>query len=318
MTLRGNHMTVPRWDARNWQADRRHAGEPRVARAPLRLKRKLLLGGLGTMVALAVVVSATQMVPDEQVAICHATGSAEQPFVFLTARKDGFEHGHHRHHEADFFPQDATRGCEGDEVPVPPAEGNGTEPAPGNQTDDGDADGSATDDGTDDGAGNATDDGSDGEDDTDGDQTDDGNATGDGSQDGNATGNQTPEPAPAGDASIRQSSVQDDFEVVLTLVVSSLGPGVAQDVSLEDTLPDVRRTWDLGGDDAASCVLDGRALACWFGDLAPGQVRSVELRAYTDRMPCGFALTNTARVSATDDLEARNDASSAGIAARAC
>ncbi len=259
------------------------AGSP-----PRRLKRNVVLAGLGVLVTLAVVVSATQVnYGDQTVAICHATGSAESPYVFLTARRDGFEHGHHRHHDGDFFPEDPSRGCDGDEVPVAPADDNGTEPAPGNETDDGD--------------GNATDDGSD-----------------DGSDDGNATGNQTPEPAPAGDAAVRQSAVQDDFEIVLTLTVSSLGPGVAQDVSLDDTLPDVRRTWDLGGADAASCVLEGRSLACWFGDLAPGEERVVELRSYTDRMPCGFALTNTAFVSSVDDLESRNDASSAGIAARAC
>lgn len=289
------------------------AGSP-----PRRLKRKVVLAGLGVLVTLAVVVSATQVnYGDQMVAICHATSSAENPYVFLTARRDGFEHGHHRHHEDDFFPEDPSRGCDGDEVPVAPV--NGTEPAPGNETDDGNDDdaGNATDDASDDAAGNETDDGSN---DDAGNETDDGSndAAGNDTDDGNVTGNETPEPVPAGDAAVRQSSVQDDFEVVLTITVSSLGPGVAQDVNLDDTLPDVRRTWNLGGDDAASCVLEGRSLACWFGDLAPGEDRVVELRAYTDRMPCGFALTNTALVSSVDDLESRNDASSAGIAARAC
>ncbi len=286
---------------------------------PRRLKRKVVLAALGVIVTLAVVVSATQVnYGDETVAICHATSSTENPVVFLTARRDGFEHGHHRHHEGDFFPEDPSRGCSGDEVPVAPADDNGTAPASGNETDDGDADGNPT--GDDDVDANATDDGSDavGNPTDDDNATADGNATAGGSDDGTTTGNQTPQPAPAGDAAVRQNAVQDDFEIVLNITVSSLGPGVAQDISLDDTLPDVRRSWDLGGHDAASCVLDGRSLACWFGDLAPGEERVIELRSYTDRMPCGFALTNTVFVSAVDDLESRNDASSAGIAARAC
>lgn len=238
----------------------------------------MLLAGLGALIVLAVAVSATQLSGDERVAICHATASEANPYVLILAKKDGFEHGHHRHHDGDFFTDNLEQGCTGD-VPVVPDEGNGTsEPTEPEVPADP--------------------------------ETPEDNAT-------SPPANETPVPDPV-DVAVRQAAVQDDFAVTLTLRVANVGPGLAQQVSLDDQLPDVRRSWQLAGIDAADCVLDGRSLSCWFGDLPAGEERVVELRSFTDRMPCGFALTNTAFVAALDDAEARNDASSASIAARAC
>lgn len=135
----------------------------------------------------------------------------------------------------------------------------------------------------------------------------------------NESGNEnTSVPPPRGDLAVGQRGVQDGFAVVLTLVARSLGPGDAENVSLAGTLPDVRRAWLLGGEDAESCTLEGRSLLCWFGDLPAGEQRSLTLRAYTDRIPCGEHLTSTLVGSADDDQDERNNHSSAGIEARPC
>lgn len=160
-----------------------------------------------------------------------------------------------------------------------------------------------------------------------------GNSTGNGTEngtqsppangtDGNSTfpsdGNAT-EPAPAaGDVALRHWAEQDDEQVVLRFEVANLGPGAAENVLLLDALPDVRRSWFLGGEAARDCTLEGRALQCDFGTLQPEEVRSLFVKAYTDRLPCGEHRTSTASVSADDDAQPRNDRSSAGIQARAC
>ncbi len=147
-----------------------------------------------------------------------------------------------------------------------------------------------------------------------------GNETAGNETTGNETaGNESAAPAPQpGDVAVRQSTQQDDFEVVATIQVSHVSGEAAENVSLRDSLPDVRRPWLVEGTDAAACTLEDNELTCWFGDLAPGESKTVVVRAYTDRMPCGQHLTNTAFVSADDDPNAGNDRSSAGIAARAC
>ncbi|MBI2078522.1 MAG: hypothetical protein HYT80_09175 [Euryarchaeota archaeon] len=135
----------------------------------------------------------------------------------------------------------------------------------------------------------------------------------------NGTQEAAPPVAPeTADVRLVQLSQQDDEQVTLVLRVVNRGPGLAEDVVLSDALPDVRRAWFLGGDDASDCTLDGRELACDFGDLEDGAERLVMLRAYTDRLPCGEHKVNTATLeTANDDVEG-NNRSSAGITARAC
>lgn len=120
------------------------------------------------------------------------------------------------------------------------------------------------------------------------------------------------------DVALHHWAEQDDEQVVFRFEVQNLGPGPARNVVLTDPLPDVRRSWFLGGEAASVCTLEGRALRCDFGSLQPGEARSLYVKAYTDRLPCGEHRTNTAFVSADNDSEARNDRSSAGIQARAC
>jgi|SRR5688572_3814382 len=315
-------MTVPRWDAKKWHNDWRHRRSPAIAGAPPTAqsskgrKGALALIATATLLVMAAAVNATQPgTPGdpEKIAVCHATGSESNPWVFLLVKKDGYEHAFLRAHPYDFFPEDPSRGCQGDEIPTAPAAepaGNAT----GNETDadDGSGDGNAP-------GGNATVPTPDGNATVPDNQTVPDNATDGNETVGNSTENATaPPPPPPGDVAARQSAWQDDFEVVLTIEVRSVGAGDATDVTLHDELPDLRRTWYLGGVNAPECTLSGRTLDCWLGDMAPGETKMVQLRGYTDRMPCGFSLTNTPLVGAFEDSEPRNNGSSASIAARAC
>ena len=153
---------------------------------------------------------------------------------------------------------------------------------------------------------------------------------------GNSTGNSTatptnastpaptantsePEPAPASsDVRVRQRATQDHLGIAFVIEVTSIGDEDATNVLLQNTLPDVQRTWALSGQDAEDCTLDGRDLTCVFGDLEANASRVIELRAFTDKMACGEHLVNTVVVSADDDAVSSNNRSSASILARSC
>jgi hypothetical protein len=129
----------------------------------------------------------------------------------------------------------------------------------------------------------------------------------------------TPEPASnVSDVRVRQRATQDHLGVSFVIEVKAIGDVASTGVLLQNTLPDVQRTWALSGADAEDCTLDGRDLTCDFGELAPNATKIVELRAFTDRMPCGEHLVNTVVVSADDDAVSSNNRSSASILARSC
>lgn len=135
---------------------------------------------------------------------------------------------------------------------------------------------------------------------------------------GNGTSTE-PEPAPLlGNVVVSSRSVQDDELVTLVLTVANRDEGNATGVGLRDEMPDVRRSWFLTGADASDCTLTGRTLTCGFGTLAPGEERTVSLRAYTDRMPCGQHLVNTVDAMSDSDADASDNASSSGIEAERC
>lgn len=120
------------------------------------------------------------------------------------------------------------------------------------------------------------------------------------------------------DARVRASSWQDDTRTEVTFRVDALGDNVSQDVTVSSELPAIGRSWFLTGPDAQACTLTARELACWFGDVAPGESKVVTVKAYTDRMACGHHVVVTANVDAARDDQAANDASSAGIEAAPC
>lgn len=313
--MKGMNMTVPRWNAQEFD-QRMRAPRTRKAGNPQRVKTVVGIALVGILLGGAATAGSQVFDGPDPIGVCHATGSQENPYVFLVVDEKGYEHGHHRHHEDDFF-RDATAGHCGDDVPG----------VPGNTTDAPEAgDGNSTDDAPEAGADDGLEDGPDGDNATDGPANE---TTGDEGADaeGNSTEptNGTSEQAPAeeeepllGDIDVDHWADQDEHQATLTIVLENVGEGNATDVSLADALPDVRRPWALSGTDAAACTLDGNDLACWFGTLEPGVTREIQVQAYLDRMPCGESMTSTATGSAEDDPEPRNDASSASIEARYC
>ena len=123
---------------------------------------------------------------------------------------------------------------------------------------------------------------------------------------------------PCADAAVSKDATQDANSVTFTLGVESIGEDSVTNVTLFDDLPDLNRTWFLGGADSEFCTLDGNALECAFGDLAPGESRSVTVKAYTDQMACDSELENVAWISAGNDGDASNDQDSAFVRGPAC
>lgn len=269
-------MTVGKWDAEAWdRQSRRETPTPRN-------KKPWVYIAIAAFVMTAAGVSATQVLDGPQmIGVCHGTGN---DFVFLAVANDGFEHGHHRHHAADYFVAAGQGACAAQAVEAPV---NVTEPINETIVIPEPVDANETVEEIDEST----------------------------QPEANET---APEPVLLGDIAVVQSADQDDKKVRLSILVRNVGEGNASGVSLSDDLPDLRRAWSLGGADAKNCVLNGLALRCWFGDLAPGQSVDIVLSAYTDRMPCGDAMTNTASALADGDQEPRNDASSASIMARYC
>ena len=123
---------------------------------------------------------------------------------------------------------------------------------------------------------------------------------------------------PCADVEAGKEASQDSQAVVFTLSATSVGQEAVTNVSMLDELPDINRTWFLGGADSDACTLESRVLKCAFGDLAPGEQRVVEVKAYTDRMECGEDIQNTVFVNGDNDGNPDNDEASAFIDAPEC
>lgn len=125
-------------------------------------------------------------------------------------------------------------------------------------------------------------------------------------------------PVAPGDMSVRPTVTQDDEQAIVTFRVVETRNASAANVTLTATLPDLRRAWMVSGADSAACSLEGRELTCWFGDVEGRGERTIEARAYTDRVPCGDHRTGSVRVTSEGDPNAANDRATISIAARAC
>jgi len=95
---------------------------------------------------------------------------------------------------------------------------------------------------------------------------------------------------------------------VFTIVVSNSsaeGTGTAHNVTLTDPLP-AGYVWTLGGTDKSFCSINTvpspDLLSCNFGDLAPGQSRSITLTAPTTGNNCAV-IPNTATVAASNEAD---------------
>ncbi len=121
-----------KWNANTWH--RQHArGYKRI---PLRARPMLTLGVFGLLLLGTAAVTVAQetvgngSLSDDQVGICHATGSEEQPYVYLVVARDGAEHGHHEQHEDDKMDLDSPEDCG---IDGPAAQPEGAEPAPASE-----------------------------------------------------------------------------------------------------------------------------------------------------------------------------------------
>lgn len=108
-------------------------------------------------------------------------------------------------------------------------------------------------------------------------------------------------------------------DAVFTIVVTNLGPGQSDIVTLSDTLPNAGLSWTLGGPDAADCAITGavgsQVLDCDFGTLEEGDVRTITLTSPTDAADCGI-IRNTVTISADGDIEPSNNTDTGNIEVR--
>jgi uncharacterized repeat protein (TIGR01451 family) len=100
-------------------------------------------------------------------------------------------------------------------------------------------------------------------------------------------------------------------DAVFDITVTNLGPGIASNVTLSDSLPN---GGTVGGDDAEDCAIEVDELTCNFGDLEPDETRSVTLTIPTTEADCPV-VENTATVTADNEDKAslENNESSASI-----
>jgi len=96
---------------------------------------------------------------------------------------------------------------------------------------------------------------------------------------------------------------------MFTIVVSNAGNNTALNVDLTDVLPP-GVAWS---EDHPNCTITGPTMACNFGDMAPGATATINLTGGTSVANCAAPLVNTATVTAGNDANPSNNASTAAI-----
>ncbi len=99
-----------------------------------------------------------------------------------------------------------------------------------------------------------------------------------------------------------------DEHLNYTLVVESLGPDAAENVTLNDTLPPMNESWTVTRDDDGVCSIDNGTLLCTWEELGAGENRTVTVSVITCDEDCGL-VANAAHVSARLDLNHSNNVS---------
>jgi uncharacterized repeat protein (TIGR01451 family)/fimbrial isopeptide formation D2 family protein len=98
-------------------------------------------------------------------------------------------------------------------------------------------------------------------------------------------------------------TVQAGQNATFTIVVTNLGPGTANDVTLSDNLP-AGYTWSVGGADGASCSINTApnpdVLSCTFGTMASGATKTITLTALTSGANCDV-IPNTATAASSNE-----------------
>ncbi|MFP5371290.1 MAG: choice-of-anchor P family protein [Actinomycetes bacterium] len=110
------------------------------------------------------------------------------------------------------------------------------------------------------------------------------------------------------------SSVSSGSPIGFTVTVTSNGPGTALGVTLVDPLPSGTGLDWSESPDTAACTITGEppneVLTCDWGDLAPGQTRTVHVTSPTTAATAG-TVTNTATVRAANHPDRSATASTA-------
>ena len=83
-----------------------------------------------------------------------------------------------------------------------------------------------------------------------------------------------------------------------TLGVTNNGPGVANGVTLSDTVPAAVTGLSLGGANAGACSIAAQVVSCAFGDLANAATRAVTITGTLSATATG-TLANTATIAST-------------------
>lgn len=102
-------------------------------------------------------------------------------------------------------------------------------------------------------------------------------------------------------------TVDPGDDASFTIEVANAGPGTANDVALDDSLPG-GLTWSESPDTSACDVTNGTSLHCDFGDLEANDTASVTVVAGTTSDDCG-ALDNTATAQAANHDAVSDDGS---------
>jgi uncharacterized repeat protein (TIGR01451 family) len=115
------------------------------------------------------------------------------------------------------------------------------------------------------------------------------------------TGCENPQPGLTISKVADDDTVNAGNRIGFTITVTSSGKATATNVTLVDALPTGSGiSWTIdGGTGAGSCSIEGSALSCGFGDMAPGSSSTVHIGSDTASNLCG-RVPNSATASASN------------------
>lgn len=105
--------------------------------------------------------------------------------------------------------------------------------------------------------------------------------------------------------------------LVFTMTVTAGGTGTPS-VHLTDTMPGPGLSWSMGGANSGNCspagpINSGSQYTCDFNNLSPGDIRVVTFTAASTTAQCAAAVSNTANISSTGDVNTNNNSATASI-----
>jgi uncharacterized repeat protein (TIGR01451 family) len=107
-----------------------------------------------------------------------------------------------------------------------------------------------------------------------------------------------------------QETVSSGDPIGFTITTTNNGDGIANSVTLTDTLPiGTGLSWSVGGTDGAACTITAGVVSCNFSDMAPGAVKTIRLTSPTPNASgtcSNLTISNTATVVASNQPEGRS------------